>query len=61
MGRKCDTTQRCNNVGQRKGSTEEGKRDETTPVGQTRILLGQKMKKIRTVDSGLQMDGEDLK
>jgi hypothetical protein len=28
-----------------------GERDKTTPIGMTQILLGRRIKKIRTVDS----------
>jgi hypothetical protein len=38
-----------------------GEREERMPVGLTRILLCQKMKKIHPVDSAGKMDGEDLK
>jgi hypothetical protein len=36
-------------------------KEETTLVGLTRILPGQKIKKIHAVDSAGQMDSEDLK
>jgi hypothetical protein len=51
MGRKHDTVQHCDDVGQMRGITEEGKRKETTLVEIIRILLGQKIKKIDAVDS----------
>jgi hypothetical protein len=38
------------NVSRRRGITEEGKREETTPVGLTRILLVRKIKKIHAID-----------
>jgi hypothetical protein len=50
MARKCDMARPCNDVGQSRGSTREGKREETMLVGLTRILLGQKMKKIHAVN-----------
>jgi hypothetical protein len=50
MGRKRDTVQRRDDDGRRRHGTEEGKREKMTPVGLTRILLGQKIKKIHTID-----------
>jgi hypothetical protein len=38
-------------IGRRRGGTGGGEREETTPVGLKRILLGQKLKKIYVVDS----------
>jgi hypothetical protein len=52
MGRKRDTALRCGDVGRRRGGTVGGgEREETTPVGMTRILLCRKMKKTHAVDS----------
>jgi hypothetical protein len=48
---KHDTVRRRDNVGRRRGDTEEGKVGETMSVGLTRILLGRKMKKIHAIDS----------
>jgi hypothetical protein len=50
MRRKRDTVQRRDDDGRRRHDTEEGKREKMTPVGLTRILLDQKIKKIHTVD-----------
>jgi hypothetical protein len=46
MGRKCDTTWQCGDVGRMRGDTEEREMEETTLVGLTWILLDQKWKKI---------------
>jgi hypothetical protein len=46
MGKKRDTAQPHGDVDRRRGE-----REETTSVGVTRILLGQKIKKIHVVDS----------
>jgi hypothetical protein len=37
MGRKCDMTRWHGDIGRRRGDTEEGKREETTPDTLTRI------------------------
>jgi hypothetical protein len=47
MGRKSDIVQQCDDIEQGRVGTEE----ETMTVGLTQILLGQKIKKIHTVDS----------
>jgi hypothetical protein len=39
MGRKCDTARWRGDIGRRRGDTEEGKREETTPDALTQILL----------------------
>jgi hypothetical protein len=39
----------------------EGEREETTAIGLTRILPGQKIKKIHAVYSVATIDDEDLK
>jgi hypothetical protein len=39
MGRKRDMARRCDDVDRRRGSTGEGKGEEMTLVGPTRILL----------------------
>jgi hypothetical protein len=44
MRKRCDTVWWCDDVDRRKG-------EETTTVALMRILLGQKIKKIHTVDS----------
>jgi hypothetical protein len=39
MKSKCDMVRRRGDVGRMRGDIEEDKRDETTPVGLTRILM----------------------
>jgi hypothetical protein len=50
MGMKRDMSWRCGGIS-RVRSHRGGEREETTTVGLTRILLGQKMKKIHAVNS----------
>jgi hypothetical protein len=51
MGRKSYTARRRDDIGRRRDDTGEGKRDETTLISLTQILLGRKIKKIHVVDS----------
>jgi hypothetical protein len=51
VGKKCDTVRRHGNAGWRRGDTEEEGIEETILVGLTRILLGQKIKKIHVTNS----------
>jgi hypothetical protein len=51
MGRKCDMARWRGDVSRRRVDTQGGERDETMLVRLTQILLGQKIKKIYTVDS----------
>jgi hypothetical protein len=48
MERKCDTALQCDDIGWRRGGTRE---EKGALVGLRQILLGQKIKKIHTVDS----------
>jgi hypothetical protein len=51
MGMKCDIKWWRDDVDRRRGGTREEERKETTPVGLTRILVDQKIKKIHVVNS----------
>jgi hypothetical protein len=60
MGRKCDTTQQRGNVDRRRDDTEEGEREETTPVELMRTMVVKRRKPTRSIQL-LNMDGKDLK